>query len=45
MLNSSRGENEGTYRRVVWRGEEGPLFDPGSELLLGGSARVVALRG
>ena len=26
---------------VVGRGEEGPLCDPGSELLLGGSARVV----
>ena len=28
-------------RTVVRRGEEGPLCDPGSELLLGGSARVV----
>ena len=27
-------------RTVVGRGEEGPLCDPGSELLLGGSARV-----
>ena len=26
---------------VVGRGEEGPLCDPGSELLLGGRARVV----
>ena len=26
---------------VVGRGEEGPLCDPGSELLLVGSARVV----
>ena len=26
---------------VVGRGEEGPLCDPGSELLLGGSARAV----
>ena len=28
-------------RTVVGRGEEGPLSDPGSESLLGGSARVV----
>ena len=27
-------------RTVVGRGEEGPLCDPVSELLLGGSARV-----
>ena len=27
-------------RTVVGRGEEGPLWDPGSELLLGGRARV-----
>ena len=39
MLNSSRDKNE---RHVVGRGEEGPLCDPGSELLLlGGSARVM----
>ena len=40
MLKSSRDKNEGTYR-VVGRGEEGPLCDPGSELLLGGRARIV----
>ena len=28
-------------RTVVGRGEKDPLCDPGSELLLGGSARVV----
>ena len=28
-------------RTVVGRGEEGPLCDPGSELLVGGSTRVV----
>ena len=28
-------------RTVVGRGEEGPLGDPGSDLLLGGNARVV----
>ena len=28
-------------RTVVGREDEGPLCDPGSELLLGGSARVV----
>ena len=28
-------------RAEVGRGEEDPLCDPGSELLLGGSARVV----
>ena len=39
MLNYSRDKNEGTYRSG--RGEEGPLYGPGSELLLGGSARVV----
>ena len=33
----SRDKNYGTYRTVVGRGEEeGPLCDPGSELLLGG---------
>ena len=26
---------------LVGRGEEGPLCDPGSKLLLGGSAKVV----
>ena len=39
MLSSSRDKNEA--RTVMGRGEEGPLCDPGSELLLGGSARVV----
>ena len=38
MLNFSRDKNEGTYRSGG--GEEGPLCDPGSELLLGGRARV-----
>ena len=28
-------------RTVVGMGEEGPLYDPGSELLLGGKVRVV----
>ena len=28
-------------RTVVGRGQEGPLCDPGPELLLGGGARVV----
>ena len=28
-------------RAEVGREEDGPLFEPGSELLLGGSARVV----
>ena len=28
-------------RTVVGMGEEGPLCDPGSALILGGSARVV----
>ena len=37
--NLSRNKIEGTY--VVWRGQEGARWDPGSELLLGGSARVV----
>ena len=32
-------------RAVVGRGEEGPLCDPGSELLLGGRARVVRTTG
>ena len=46
MLNNSRDKNEGTYRigkarTVLGREEEGPLCNPGSELLLGGSARVV----
>ena len=40
MLNSSRDNNEGTYR-VVWRGERGPLCDPESDILLGGSTVVV----
>ena len=39
MLNYSREKIEGTYRSG--EGEEGPLCDPGSELLLGGRARVV----
>ena len=38
MLNFSRDKKEGT-RTVVGRGDEGPLYDPGSELLLGGRAR------
>ena len=33
-------KNEGTYR-CSGRGEKGPLCNPGSELLLGGSARAV----
>ena len=42
MLNSSLGKNEGVIiYTLVGRGEEGPLHIPGSELLLGGSARVV----
>ena len=40
MSNSSREKNEGTYRSGNGGGES-PLCDPGSELLLGGSARVV----
>ena len=40
MLSSSRDKNKGAYRSGVW-GEKGPLCDPGSELRLGGSARVV----
>ena len=40
MVNSSTDKNEGTYR-IVGRGEEGPLCDPGSELLrLGEGARA-----
>ena len=39
LKNYSRDQNEGDA--VVGRGEEGPLCDPGSELLLGGSTRVV----
>ena len=42
MLKSSRDKNEGTYRSR--EGGEGPLCDPGSELLLlllRGRARVV----
>ena len=38
MLNDSRDKHEGTHR--VGRGEESPLCDPGSELLLGKRARV-----
>ena len=52
MLNSPRDQKEGKYRSgegggglkariVVGRGEEGPLCDPGSELLLGVSARLI----
>ena len=42
MSTSSRDKNEGTQHGVVvGMGKEGPLCDPGSELLLGGSARVV----
>ena len=37
MLNS---KNEGTYRSGEGGGE-GPLRDPGSELILGGNARVL----
>ena len=40
MLNSCRDKIGGTYRSGEG-GEKGPLCDPGSELLLGGSARVV----
>ena len=40
MLNYSRDRNEGRYRSGEG-GEEGPLCDPGSELPLGGRARVV----
>ena len=39
MLNYSRDKDEDTYR--IEEGEEGPLCDPGSEFLLGGSARRV----
>ena len=39
MLFFSRDKNEGTYRSG--EGEESPLCDPGSELLLGGKARAV----
>ena len=39
MLNFWRDNNEGTRRSG--EGEEGPVCDPGSELLLGGSARAV----
>ena len=38
MLDSPRGKKA---RAEEGREEEGPLCDPGSELLLGGSARVV----
>ena len=40
MLKSSRDKDEGAYRSGDV-GEEGALCDPGSELLLGGSTRVV----
>ena len=39
MLTSFRDKMKA--RAEVGREEEGPLCDPGSELLLGGSARVV----
>ena len=38
MLNYSRDKHEGTYC-CSGEGGEGPLCDPGSELLLGGSTR------
>ena len=38
MLTSSRDKNEGTCGSG--EGGEGPLCDPGSEILLGGSAIV-----
>ena len=38
MLTSSLDKN---VARTVMGGEEGPICDPRSELLLGGSARVV----
>ena len=37
MPSSSRDRKGRRYYTVVGRGEEGPLCDPGSELLLGGS--------
>ena len=37
MLNSSRDTKLGTYLCVVGKVEKGPLCDPGSELLSGGS--------
>ena len=39
MLDSPRGKYESTCQS--WEGGGGPAIDPGSELLLGGSARVV----
>ena len=39
MLNYPPDTNNS--RAVVGRGEERPLYDPGPELLLGGSVRVV----
>ena len=36
---TSRDENEGTCRSG--EGEEGPVFDPGPELQLGGSPRDI----
>ena len=42
MLDYSRDTSEGTYRvQIVRKGEEGPLCDPESELLVGGSARII----
>ena len=41
MLNIARDETEDTYRSGEGEGGGGALCDPGSELLLGGSARVV----
>ena len=38
MTNFPRDKKEGTYRGEEG-GEEGPLCDPGSELLLGGGTR------
>ena len=40
MLTSSRDKNEGT--RQGWEGGGEPAMNPGSELLLAGSARVGA---
>ena len=45
MLFFSRDNKWRRYYTVVGRGEEGPLCDPGSELLLGGRARVRIVRG
>ena len=43
MLDSSREKMKA--RAEVGREEEGPLCDPGCELLLGGSARVRIING